>query len=72
MASIGACTRAIICGAVSEKQQAILDALNAAAADGRLTQERIDESVKRVLLLKLSLGTWDIQAQVAARTTPAT
>ena len=62
----------IICGAVSEKQQAILDALNAAAADGRLTQERIDESVKRVLLLKLSLGTWDIQAQVAARTTPAT
>ena len=57
----------IICGAVSEKQQAIVDALNAAAADGRLTQERIDESVKRVLLVKLSLGTWDIQGAVAAR-----
>ena len=44
-----------------------MDALNAAAADGRLTQERIDESVKRVLLVKLSLGTWDIQGAVAAR-----
>jgi beta-N-acetylhexosaminidase len=61
----------IICGAVSEKQQAIVDALNAAAADGSLTQERIDESVKRVLLKKLSLGTWDIQGEVAARTVVA-
>jgi beta-N-acetylhexosaminidase len=59
----------IVCGAVSEKQQAILDALNTAAADGRLTQARIDESVKRVLLEKLSLGTWDIEAALAARTT---
>ncbi len=58
----------IICGAVSEKQQAIMDALNTAAAEGLLTQERIDESVKRVLLKKLSLGTWDIEAAVAART----
>ena len=61
----------ILCGAVSEKQQAIADALNSAAADGRLTQARIDESVRRVLLQKLSLGTWDIQAALAARTTPA-
>ena len=61
----------IICGAVSEKQQAIVEALNAAAADGRLTQARIDESVKRVLLQKLSLGTWDIQSAVAARTAVA-
>lgn len=61
----------IICGAVSEKQQAIVEALNTAAADGRLTQARIDESVKRVLLKKLSLGTWDIEAVVAARTTAA-
>ena len=61
----------IICGAVSEKQQAIVEALTAAAADGRLTQERIDESVQRILLKKLSLGTWDIQGAVAARTVPA-
>lgn len=61
----------ILCGAVSEKQQAIVDALNSAAADGRLTQARIDESVRRVLLQKLALGTWDIQAALAARTTPA-
>ena len=59
----------IICGAVSDKQQTIVDALNAAAADGRLTQVRIDESVKRVLLKKLSLGNWDIEAAIAARTT---
>ena len=58
----------IICGAVSEKQQAIMDALNTAAAEGLLTQERIDESVKRVLMKQLSLGTWDIEAAVAART----
>ena len=61
----------ILCGAVSEKQQAIVEALNAAAADGRLTQERIDESVKRVLLKKQSLGTWDIAAAIAAQTTQA-
>ena len=61
----------IICGAVSEKQEAIVEALNAAAADGRLTQERIDESVKRVLLKKLSLGNWDIEAELAAQATPA-
>ena len=61
----------IICGAVSEKQQAIAEALNAAAADGRLTQARIDESVRRVLLQKLALGNWDIEAALAARATPA-
>ena len=61
----------ILCGAVSEKQQTIVDSLNAAAADGRLTQERIDESVKRVLLKKLSLGSWDIAAAIAAQATQA-
>lgn len=60
----------IICGAVSDKQQAIVEALNSAAADGRLTQARIDESVKRVLLQKFALGTWDIESALAARTTP--
>lgn len=58
----------VMCGAQSEKQLAIVEALNAAAADGRLTPERIDESVRRVLLKKLSLGTWDIQAALAERT----
>jgi len=57
----------IVCGAQSDKQQAIVEALDAAAADGRLTQARIDESVKRVLLKKLSLGNWDIEAALAAR-----
>ena len=58
----------IMCGAESDKQQAIADALNAAAADGRLTQERIDETVKRILLKKLAIGTWDIAADLAERT----
>ena len=58
----------IMCGAENDKQQAILEALNAAAADGRLSPERIDESVKRVLLKKLSLGTWDIQTALAEKT----
>jgi beta-N-acetylhexosaminidase len=58
----------IICGAVSDKQQAIVEALNLAAADGLLTQARIDESVKRVLLKKLALSSWDIEAALAART----
>ena len=61
----------ILCGAVSEKQQAIIEALNTAAADGRLTQARIDESVERVLLKKLALGNWDIEAAIAARTAVA-
>jgi beta-N-acetylhexosaminidase len=61
----------VMCGAESEKQQAISDALIAAAADGRLTQERIDESVKRILLKKLALGTWDIAAALAAENVEA-
>lgn len=56
----------IVCGAQSDKQIAIMGSLTAAAADGRLTGERIDESVKRVLLKKVSLG-WDVQAAVAAQ-----
>ena len=57
----------IMCGAENEKQQAILEGLTAAAADGRLTPERIDESVTRILLKKLSLGNWDIETQLAER-----
>ena len=58
----------VMCGAVSDSQQAIMTALNAAASDGTLTLERIDESVRRILLKKLSLGTWDIEAALAAQT----
>ena len=57
----------VVCGAQSDKQQAILEGLSAAAADGRLPMERIDESVTRILLKKLSLGNWDIQAALAQR-----
>ena len=57
----------VMCGAESDKQQAIMEALRTAAADGRLTPERIDESVRRILLKKLSLGSWDIQAELAER-----
>lgn len=57
----------VMCGAQSEKQLAIVEALSAAAADGRLSPERIDESVTRILLKKIALGTWDIQTALAER-----
>ena len=34
-----------------------------------ITQARIDESVKRVLLKKLALGNWNIEDAIAAQTT---
>ena len=58
----------VMCGAQSDKQQAIVEALAAAAADGRITPERIDESVRRILIQKISLGTWDVSAVYAERT----
>lgn len=61
----------ILCGINSDEQAAIMDALTAAAADGRLTQERIDESVKRILTAKISLGEWDVEAAAAARSEAA-
>ena len=42
----------IMCGAQSEKQRAIMEGLQAAAADGRLTEERVNESVVRILKAK--------------------
>ena len=57
----------VMCGANSDIQQAIVTALNTAAADGTLTLERIDDSVKRILLKKLSLGSWDIEGALAAK-----
>ncbi len=46
----------ILCGAQSDKQETILAALYQAAADGVLTNARIDESVYRILLKKAQLG----------------
>ncbi len=57
----------ILCGAESDKQIAIMDALTEAAASGQLTPERIDESVRRVLTAKVALG-WDVAAAAAAQT----
>lgn len=48
----------ILCGAVPDKQRAILDGLKAAVADGRLTTERIDESVRRIFLKKIKVTDW--------------
>jgi beta-N-acetylhexosaminidase len=58
----------ILCGPNSDEQAAIMDALHAAAADGRLSEARIDESVKRILIGKISLGEWDVEAALAAKT----
>ncbi len=48
----------ILCGARADTQRTIMNALYAATADGRLSEERIDESVQRVLLLKLQGRFW--------------
>lgn len=47
----------IICSTYSiESIQQVVDAITAAVADGTLTRSRIDDSVRRILLLKLRLG----------------
>ena len=43
----------IMCGAQHDKQEAIMEALLAASQDGTLSQNRIDESVFRILKKKL-------------------
>lgn len=48
----------ILCGAKPELQRAIMQALQAAAADGSLSEARIHESLMRLLLLKLKSGLW--------------
>lgn len=49
----------ILCGAKPESQLAIMQALTAAAADGSLSEARIDESLVRILLLKYKNGLWE-------------
>lgn len=46
----------ILCGANHDYQRAILDGLYAAVKSGRLTEERIDESVFRILSAKLRVA----------------
>lgn len=48
----------ILCGAKAESQRAIMQALREAVDEGRLSEARIDESVLRVLLLKMKGGLW--------------
>jgi len=48
----------ILCGAVPDKQVRILNALAAAYSDGLLTEERIDESVRRILVKKMKSLDW--------------
>jgi len=50
----------ILCGAEHDKQIAIMDGLYAAVDDGRLTEERINESVRRILLKKIDVTGWDV------------
>ncbi|MEG1524697.1 MAG: glycoside hydrolase family 3 N-terminal domain-containing protein [Clostridia bacterium] len=53
----------IMCGAQHDKQIAIMDGLLAAAGDGRLTGERIDESVFRILKKKLVAANFQAELQ---------
>ena len=46
----------ILCGANHEYQRAILDGLQQAVADGRISESRLDESVYRILAAKERLG----------------
>lgn len=45
----------ILCGPQHDRQRTIMDALQAAAADGTLSQARMDQSVRRVLLAKMKV-----------------
>lgn len=50
----------ILCGANHEYQRKILSGLYDAVTDGTLTEQRIDESVFRILSAKLSVTDWSI------------
>lgn len=50
----------ILCGAVPEKQKAILEGLKTAVSEGRLTEARIDESVFRILMNKAKVTGWTL------------
>jgi len=54
----------IVCGADVDTQAAIIESLRTAAEEGRLSEERIDESAKRVLMKKVDMCGWDVEAAV--------
>lgn len=54
----------------SSSTQSVLDALRAAVASGRLTRPRIEQSVRRILALKLKYGLLPIPPQVLAAYPP--
>lgn len=51
----------ILCGAQSDKQISIMEALAAAVEDGTLTEERINESVCRILEKKLAVTDFEVR-----------
>lgn len=53
----------ILCGARDDLQLKIMQALTAAAADGTLPEERINESVVRILAKKMKVTDWRPAAQ---------
>ena len=48
----------ILCGANHEYQRAILKGLTEAVADGTISEERLEESVVRVLTAKMKVSDW--------------
>ena len=46
----------LLCGADAETQESIFCSVLEAVQDGRITEERLDESVSRILRLKLNIG----------------
>ena len=50
----------ILCGAEHSYQRMILDGLYAAVADGTIPEERLNESVYRILSAKLRVTDWTV------------
>ena len=48
----------ILCGANHSYQRSILKGLTAAVSDGTIPQERLDESVVRILAAKMKITDW--------------
>lgn len=59
----------IICGADVDRQTAIMESLQTAVENGQLSEERIDESVRRILIKKAEMCGWDVEAAVQNRQT---
>ena len=51
----------IMCGAQYDRQRAIMKGLRDGVDSGELTEARIDESVFRILMKKMSSGVWSVE-----------